>query len=498
MVNAERRPIEVAEVLPRRGKMVWRATLLAAAAFVVAAVVANSAGLPAAAELEGPPREVAELEREARKDVENDATSAGLKALSSKDSLAATLTGGLKTKIEDMNAGDKALMNKIMAQTEGKSGASAKVSAIQAVAKKAASAAAVKLSVAKAAPGAHGRDANRQPPTPVMKNVVAAVMRDRKSEMLDMSKALARVALLKKQVSFRAKKEAAVQHAVKGAVKKGKGFVGKKAVVKVATAKALLVKSAQLKKRAAHIRKAALFKALPKERALEAAMTKQKAVLSKLKKEHNLALGKNGANTELKQAKEMSQKSIQELKLAGDLIKQSNAIGSKLSAKQTTKLQKKSENLTEKAVHTMLESRKMSHKADAEIHQANAVVTRLPALETKARQSKLVLKVLEAQRKSDVAGLKHNKGYEAAVTLSHRLVAESHKDTNLAKGLMKEEHTASGKTKVASRVAWQATAKIIKADHLTATALHHLRLALASEKKNVEDDDSILSALSKR
>jgi len=496
MVNAERRPIEVAEVLPRRGKMVWRATLLAAAAFVVAAVVANSAGLPAAAELEGPPREVAELEREARKDVENDATSAGLKALSSKDSLAATLTGGLKTKIEDMNAGDKALMNKIMAQTEGKSGASAKVSAIQAVAKKAASAAAVKLSVAKAAPGAHGRDANRQPPTPVMKNVVAAVMRDRKSEMLDMSKALARVALLKKQVSFRAKKEAAVQHAVKGAVKKGKGFVGKKAVVKVATAKALLVKSAQLKKRAAHIRKAALFKALPKERALEAAMTKQKAVLSKLKKEHNLALGKNGANTELRQRK--CQKSIQELKLAGDLIKQSNAIGSKLSAKQTTKLQKKSENLTEKAVHTMLESRKMSHKADAEIHQANAVVTRLPALETKARQSKLVLKVLEAQRKSDVAGLKHNKGYEAAVTLSHRLVAESHKDTNLAKGLMKEEHTASGKAKVASRVAWQATAKIIKADHLTATALHHLRLALASEKKNVEDDDSILSALSKR
>ena len=44
-----------------------------------------------------------------------------------------------------------------------------------------------------------------------------------------------------------------------------------KSAVEVATAKALLIKEGQLKKRAAHIKKAALFKALPNERALEAA-----------------------------------------------------------------------------------------------------------------------------------------------------------------------------------------------------------------------------------
>jgi hypothetical protein len=32
---------------------------------------------------------------------------------------------------------------------------------------------------------------------------------------------------------------------------------------------------------------------------------------------------------------------------------------------------------------------------------------------------------------------------------------------------------------------------------MTALELKHLRLALAAEKKNVEEDDSILSALSK-
>jgi len=83
----------------------WRAALLAATALVVVTAVAfNSSAHRQAAELEAPPRMVAEMEREARKDVENDATSAGLKALNSKDSLAATLTGGLKSKIEDMNA----------------------------------------------------------------------------------------------------------------------------------------------------------------------------------------------------------------------------------------------------------------------------------------------------------------------------------------------------------------------------------------------------------
>jgi len=312
-----------------------------------------------------------------------------------------------------------------------------------------------------------------------------------------MSKALARVALLRKQVKAREKEEAVVHGKVKGAVKKDKKVKSKKAVVKAATAKALLLKSAQLKKRAAHIKHAALLKALPKERALEAAMAKQKAVLSKLKKEDKLANSKSEANAELAQAKSMSHKSIQELKLAGNLIKSSNAVGSKLTPKQTAKLQKKSENLTEKAVHTMLQSRKLAKKAEKEIHAANTVVTTLPALETKARQAKLVLKVLAAQRKSDTAGLKHNKGYQAVVTLGHRLVAEAKKDTKLAKGLLQEEHAMRGKAKAAVKQANVAQSKIIAADHMTARELKNLREALVTEKKNVEDDDAVLSALSK-
>ena len=483
-----------------RGRLAWRAAVLTVVAAVVAvaavAAVRTGGGMRRVA-LEGPPRMVAELEKEARHDVEDDATKAGLKALNSKDSLAATLTGGLKTRIEDVDEGDGALLKKIMAKSGAKPSAdTASAKKSKAAKKSAKKAVAAKEAASRNPKGSRGRAFNRAdhlPPKPVISNVVAAVMRDRKREMMSMSKALARVALLRKQVQAREKEAAAVHGGGKGAVHPSKKAKDQKVVVKMATAKALLLKSAQLKKRASHVQHAALVKALPKERALDAAMAKQKAVLNKLLKEDKLANSKSKANAELAHAKTMSQQSIQELKLAGNLIKSSNAIGSKLTPKQTAKLQKKSENLTEKAVHTMLESRKLAKKAENEIHEANAVVTKLPALETKARQAKLVLKVLAAQRKSDKAGLKHNDGYQAAVTLSHRLVAEAKKDTQLAKELLKEDHAINAKALIATK---QDQSKIIAADHMTARELQRLRKALATEKKNVEEDDAVLSALS--
>jgi len=66
------------------------------------------------------PAEVKELEREASKDVEDDATKAGLKALGSRNSLVATLTGGLKRKLKNMQLGDNALMGIITSKIAGK------------------------------------------------------------------------------------------------------------------------------------------------------------------------------------------------------------------------------------------------------------------------------------------------------------------------------------------------------------------------------------------
>ena len=475
-----------------RAGVAWRAALLASAAVVVLAAVVFSGRRPSEVEMESPPKMVEEMEAEARKDVDDDATKAGLKALSSTNTLAATVTGGLKKQLENMNKGDSELLKKIDAQIGVKTASSSsKAAAKKAVAAKAALA---KTKPAKLPPGNRGRDAHRlTPPKPVMSNVVAAVMRDRKHEMMRMSKALARVALLRKQVAAREKEEAGMQHKEKEVVKTVKG---QKAVVKVATAKALLIKAGQLKKRAASISKAALFKALPKEQALEKAMSKQNAILADLRNSNRIANSKVEAQKEITQAKTMSQQSIQELKLAGDLIKQSNAVGSKLTAKQTAKLQKKSENLTEKAVHTMLESRKLSHTANDLIHKANAMESQLPALERKGVQASLVLKVLKGQRKADIANLKGNEGYQAAVTLSHQLLSEAQKDHNLAESMLKEEQKDSGAITAAVKSAKLSSSSIIKADQMTASELHHLHLALAAEKKNVEEDDSILSALS--
>ncbi|MGB1597691.1 MAG: hypothetical protein ACPIOQ_33355, partial [Promethearchaeia archaeon] len=114
----------------------------------------------------------------------DDATRAGLKALGSKDSLAATVTGGLKSTVERAAAGDSALLHRIESASK--------------------TAAALAAPAAKDVPGARGRDEDRggaaKPPVPVMQNVVAAVQRDRQSQMRSMSKELARVALLREQV----------------------------------------------------------------------------------------------------------------------------------------------------------------------------------------------------------------------------------------------------------------------------------------------------------
>ena len=470
------------------------ALLLAIAAASVVTVAKRSGHQLQTSALEAPPKMVAWLNKEARKNVEDDTTKAGLKALDNKDSLAATLTGGLKKTVEEMNAGDTALLHEIIAKAS--KGTRRKASPAKAKAKKAVSVKAAKLKA-----GARGRAAGRFPPVPVMKNVVAVVMRDRKHEMASMSKALARVELLRKRLDAHGMGKPAVKHEVVVTVHSagGQKISPAKEAVERATARALLIKSKELKKRSAQLKIGALFTALPKERALEAAMAKQKVIVNKLKKEDKIANGKQAANVQLAKAKEMSQKSIQELKQAGVLIKESNAIGSRLTPKQKAKLQKRSENLTEKAVHTMLVSRKMSKKAQLEIRQANAVVSTLPALAIKAKQAKLVLKVLEAQLKSDTAGLASNKGYQAAVKLSQRLVKEANKDSKMAKGLASHaaargEHKAGITHKAAGLSS--AMAAIVRGDKMRANQLRHLRLALAAEKRNVEDDDAILSALS--
>jgi hypothetical protein len=76
----------------------------------------------------GVPKSVLALEREARKDVENDATNAGLEALQhAKSSLTASLTGGLKRDLQNMKAGDDELLKHIESVGSKKKKSSSKV-----------------------------------------------------------------------------------------------------------------------------------------------------------------------------------------------------------------------------------------------------------------------------------------------------------------------------------------------------------------------------------
>eukprot|EP00960_Hanusia_phi_P052701 761596-Hanusia_phi.AAC.2 len=92
----------------------------------------------------------------------------------------------------------------------------------------------------------------------------------------------------------------------------------------------------------------------------------------------------------------------------------------------------------------MLESRRLSHKGTDDLRAARAVESRLPALQVKAQQAKLVLNVLKSQEQQAIARLKNLPAYEAAMGLSKKLMAEAAKDQSLSKKLMAQKPSSEG------------------------------------------------------
>ena len=132
---------------------------------------------------------VLQLEQEARRNVENDATVAGLKALDDKDSLAATLTGGLKRKLENMQAGDDLMLKNI----EKEASQPDKVARKEKQERK-----------QEEEEEGGGRKANKGPasiklPNVDIDDVIAVIRRDRKRQMHALAISLARVSLLRKK-----------------------------------------------------------------------------------------------------------------------------------------------------------------------------------------------------------------------------------------------------------------------------------------------------------
>lgn len=144
-------------------------------------------------ELERTPKMVRQLEAEAKQDVESDVTVAGadsfrcapaapcplltsqilppgLKRLSARDSLAATLTGGLKRQLENMQHGDASLLKNIEAKAT--KGAKAKVKM-----------AATKKAVAAATAAKHDQPGSAGEQHVAMITVTQAVERDRIHEV---------------------------------------------------------------------------------------------------------------------------------------------------------------------------------------------------------------------------------------------------------------------------------------------------------------------------
>ena len=105
-----------------------------------------------------------------------------------------------------------------------------------------------------------------------------------------------------------------------------------------------------------------------------------------MKKETDIADRKEQAEADLDTAKRLSSKSIRELKLAGVEIKESEVMSKQGEKKRGSKMQRRSESLTERAVHTMLKSRRLSHKAQQDLTEARSVAAQLPSLEVKAKQ----------------------------------------------------------------------------------------------------------------
>eukprot|EP00960_Hanusia_phi_P072464 767792-Hanusia_phi.AAC.1 len=131
--------------------------------------------------LRSAPKMVRQLEEEARRNVEDDATVAGLKALDDKDSLAATLTGGLKRKLEDMQAGDNLMLKSI----EKEASAPDRM---------------VKTAQKEKVEGGVKKDvASIKLPDVDINDVIAVIRRDRKRQMHALAISLARVSLLRKK-----------------------------------------------------------------------------------------------------------------------------------------------------------------------------------------------------------------------------------------------------------------------------------------------------------
>jgi hypothetical protein len=161
---------------------------------------------PSPVRLEDAPKMVRELGDLARRDVENDATNAGLKALSSHGSLAATLTGGLKRDLQNMNEGDDLLLARIESSVSPKSGtpkASAKPTSSKSTSKEATSPAATN-STAKSASGT-------AKPAVSINAVQDAVKRDRATQMHELQLTLSRIKELKEKLVLWHKKAKAEQ-----------------------------------------------------------------------------------------------------------------------------------------------------------------------------------------------------------------------------------------------------------------------------------------------
>jgi hypothetical protein len=137
--------------------------------------------------LEDAPKMVQELGDLARRDVENDATNAGLKALSSHGSLAATLTGGLKRDLQNMNEGDDLLLARIEDSVSSKSGKSSNVKTTG-------------HATESASTNRTESPSTSQKPAVSITAVQAAVKRDRVAQMHELQLTLARIKELREKL----------------------------------------------------------------------------------------------------------------------------------------------------------------------------------------------------------------------------------------------------------------------------------------------------------
>jgi hypothetical protein len=164
---------------------------------------------PAPVGLEDAPKMVRELGDLARRDVENDATNAGLKALSSHGSLAATLTGGLKRDLQNMNEGDDLLLARIESSVSPKSGTPKPSDATKTTSSKTASKEEKANSTAEKS--ATQTEGSKSKPAVSINAVQDAVKRDRATQMHELQLTLSRIKELKEKLALWHRKAKAEQ-----------------------------------------------------------------------------------------------------------------------------------------------------------------------------------------------------------------------------------------------------------------------------------------------